>query len=123
MLKDLEQLKKQLAELAEVINSFKSEAVQLKIIEFIFKGGGSEAPALPGNIDTDAGKRNRRRKKRSSPRELRGTSTEKHKTRRGRSGSGKGAWPAPGSEDTELGVLMEPEVGHGKTEVYPRVQA
>jgi hypothetical protein len=29
----------------------------------------------------------------------------------------------PGSEDTELGVLMEPEVGHGETEVYPRVQA
>jgi hypothetical protein len=22
-------------------------------------------------------------------------------------------WPAPGSEDTDLGVLMEPEVGHG----------
>jgi len=34
-----------------------------------------------------------------------------------------GLWPAPGSEDTELGVLMEPEVGHGETEVYPRVQA
>jgi hypothetical protein len=33
------------------------------------------------------------------------------------------AWPAPGSEDTELGVLMELEVGHGETEVYPRVQA
>jgi hypothetical protein len=32
-------------------------------------------------------------------------------------------WPAPGSEDTELGVLMELEVGHGETEVYPRVQA
>jgi len=32
-------------------------------------------------------------------------------------------WPAPGSEDTELGVLIEPEVGHGETEVYPRVQA
>jgi hypothetical protein len=27
-------------------------------------------------------------------------------------------WPAPGSEDTELGVLMELEVGHGETEVY-----
>jgi hypothetical protein len=26
-------------------------------------------------------------------------------------------WPAPGSEDTELGVLMELEVGHGETEV------
>jgi hypothetical protein len=33
------------------------------------------------------------------------------------------AWPAPGSEDTELGALMEPEVGHGETEVYARVQA
>ena len=32
-------------------------------------------------------------------------------------------WPAPGSEDTELGVLMEPEVDHGKAEVYARVQA
>ena len=32
-------------------------------------------------------------------------------------------WPAPGSADTELGVLMEPEVSHGETEVYTRVQA
>jgi hypothetical protein len=36
---------------------------------------------------------------------------------------GLAVWPAPGSEDTELGVLMELEVGHGETEVYPRVQA
>jgi hypothetical protein len=32
-------------------------------------------------------------------------------------------WPVPGSEDTEFGVLMEPEVRHGETEVYARVQA
>jgi hypothetical protein len=32
-------------------------------------------------------------------------------------------WPAPGSEDTELVVLMEREVGHGEAEVYTRVQA
>ena len=32
-------------------------------------------------------------------------------------------WPAPGSEDTELGVLMEREVGHGEAKVYTRVQA
>jgi hypothetical protein len=32
-------------------------------------------------------------------------------------------WPAPGSEDTELGVLMEPEVRHGEAEVYAGVQA
>jgi hypothetical protein len=36
----------------------------------------------------------------------------------------KGAdWPAPGFEDTKLGVLMEPEVRHGTSEVYTRVQA
>jgi hypothetical protein len=33
------------------------------------------------------------------------------------------SWPAAGSEDTELGVLMELEVSHGETEVYARVQA
>jgi hypothetical protein len=32
-------------------------------------------------------------------------------------------WPAPGSEDTELGVLMELEVSHGETEVHAGVQA
>ena len=32
-------------------------------------------------------------------------------------------WPAPGSEDTELGVLMEREVRHGEAEVYARIQA
>ena len=30
----------------------------------------------------------------------------------------KAKWPAPGSEDTELGVLMELEVRHGEAEVY-----
>ena len=33
------------------------------------------------------------------------------------------SWPAPGSEDTELGVFMGPEVRHGEAEVYARVQA
>jgi hypothetical protein len=32
-------------------------------------------------------------------------------------------WPAPGSEDTEFGVLMEQEVRHGEAAVYARVQA
>ena len=35
----------------------------------------------------------------------------------------KSIWPAPGSEDTELGVLMEREVRHGAAEVYAGVQA
>ncbi len=32
-------------------------------------------------------------------------------------------WPAPGSEDTKLGVLMEREVRHGASEIYAGVQA
>jgi hypothetical protein len=32
-------------------------------------------------------------------------------------------WPAAGSTDTELGVFMELEVGHGETEIYAGVQA
>ena len=35
----------------------------------------------------------------------------------------KAQWPAPGSEDTKLGVLMEREVRHGAAEVHARVQA
>ncbi len=35
----------------------------------------------------------------------------------------RAVWPAPGSEDTELGVFMGAEVGHGKTTVYTGVQA
>jgi hypothetical protein len=31
-------------------------------------------------------------------------------------------WPAPGSEDTELGVFMGPEVRHGETTFYAGVQ-
>jgi hypothetical protein len=32
-------------------------------------------------------------------------------------------WPSPDTADTELDVLMEPEVGHEEMEVYTRVQA
>jgi len=32
-------------------------------------------------------------------------------------------WPAPGFEDTELGVFMGPEVSRGETKVYAGVQA
>jgi hypothetical protein len=42
---------------------------------------------------------------------------------RGRSDPDLAAWPAPGFEDTELGVLTELEVSHGEMEVYAGVQA
>ena len=55
--------------------------------------------------------------------QLEALSTSKRKAVRTGSSLRGRKWPAPGSEDTELGVLMELEVGHGETEVYPRIQA
>ena len=36
MIQDFEEVKKQLAELSDVLNKFKSEQVQLKIVELVF---------------------------------------------------------------------------------------
>src|SRR5687768_5879979 len=44
MIKDFEATKRQLGELAEVINKFTSEAVQLRIVELIFGASPNEAP-------------------------------------------------------------------------------
>jgi hypothetical protein len=40
MIKNFEEVKKQLAELSGVVNKFKSEQVQLKIVELVFRGAG-----------------------------------------------------------------------------------
>ena len=37
--------------------------------------------------------------------------------------SKEATWPVPGLEDTELGVFMKPEVGHGTTAACTGVQA
>ncbi len=39
MIKNFEEVRKQLAELSEVVNKFKSEAVQLRLVELVFAGG------------------------------------------------------------------------------------
>ncbi|NUM43034.1 MAG: hypothetical protein HUU45_15570 [Leptospiraceae bacterium] len=66
MLKDFESLKRQLTELAGVINTFKSEAVQIKIIDLLFQNDpilfsqkSHEAELLPD------GKRSRQVEKRN----------------------------------------------------------
>jgi hypothetical protein len=48
MLKNIDLIKKQLSELASVINLYKSEAVQLKLVELIFKHATEEAEAGSG---------------------------------------------------------------------------
>jgi hypothetical protein len=38
-------------------------------------------------------------------------------------GGALAVWPAPGSEDTELGVILEPEVVYGTQTLCTRIQA
>lgn len=47
MFKDFETTKSHLTELAEIINKFKSEAVQLRLVELIFSGAGFVPSAVP----------------------------------------------------------------------------
>ena len=42
ILKDFDVVKKQLSELAEAVNKFKSEAVQLRLVELVFAGGAPQ---------------------------------------------------------------------------------
>jgi hypothetical protein len=58
MIRNFEQIKTQLAELATVINSFKSEAVQLRIVDLLFKG------AAPPEEEHEAFKPAQRRRQR-----------------------------------------------------------
>lgn len=47
MIKNFAELRKQLEDLSSVINSFKSEAVQLRIVELIFRGKSEEDDPQP----------------------------------------------------------------------------
>lgn len=86
MIANFDILKKQLSELAAVINSFKSEGVQLRIIELIL-GGSSDA----GHGDARAGE-TPPRKKRSRPRTPKQKATSEGKPKRKRkASSGTGA--------------------------------
>lgn len=67
MLKDFNKTKNQLKELSTVLNSFKSEAVQLKIIELLLQGSPVDEvilsrPAKAEQVFTGARKRGRPRK-------------------------------------------------------------
>lgn len=68
MLKEFETIRAQLAELAPVINAFKSEAVQLRIVELVFArrhGSGKEDTA---ETEQGSAKGPKTRKRRAKPR-------------------------------------------------------
>lgn len=94
MIKNFEEVKKQLSELSEVINQFKSEQVQLKLVELVFKGtwlandedkASSEHPA----IKRAAGGRKRKAKAAAPPESHGGAATKPAKSKtRSKAGTG-----------------------------------
>ncbi len=64
MIKNFDEVKKQLSDLSSIINAFKSEAVQLRIVELIFKQVPHELTTDPseGADESSKSKPTRRRK-------------------------------------------------------------
>jgi hypothetical protein len=87
---DINVLKKKLKELADVINSFKSEAVQLKIVELLFEGVEVATESI-GEEKKPASKRRRRPKKltKKEPKAKKNKDSIKQAKIRG---TGKGSW-------------------------------
>lgn len=64
MLKNIELIKTQLSELAGVINLYKSEAVQLKMVELVFKHATSgDSPAVDVTKESQVKRRGKRKQK------------------------------------------------------------
>ncbi|MDH4187010.1 MAG: hypothetical protein OEV08_08425 [Nitrospira sp.] len=83
MLKDFEAIKAQLAELADVINKFKSEAVQLRIVELVLQGKNVESGGESSNEVATPKKGKKKRKPASSS-----TNTADGKKKRASGGTG-----------------------------------
>jgi hypothetical protein len=90
MIRDFDTVKQQLSELAEVVNKFKSETVQLKIVELVLGGAKSvETADEPEGIElkeTPVKRRKARRKTRAPKTESSDTAVSAPRIRR----SGKG---------------------------------
>jgi len=70
MIKNFETIKKQLGELSEVINSFKSEAVQLRIIELVLGlPSNEESGSEPTSEVNDRSSKKRKAKKKTKAKE------------------------------------------------------
>lgn len=84
-IENLAEMKKQLTDLASVLNAFKSESVQLRLLEFIL-GEVSVADSLPGQTGTKAPAK--RRRKQTKPPADKSTDAPSTKKKTAPSGSG-----------------------------------
>jgi hypothetical protein len=86
MLKDFDVVKGQLKELAEVVNAFKSEAVQLRVVELVLGGSEPESGAHESHPTPNAGSRRPARRRPAQAENGKG-SGERKPARRGGRGS------------------------------------
>lgn len=92
MLRNIELIKTQLAELASVINLYKSEAVQLKIVELVFKHGtAGDSSDIVEDKESPVKRRGKRTQK---PVKTNRTGQKRQRTAAGRKTSSKRG-PAP----------------------------
>jgi hypothetical protein len=75
MIKNFDEVKTQLAELSDVVNKFKSEQVQLKIVDLIFKNAEFESDGDEGVEPQEVPTRSSPRKKRGGPRKRKVSAT------------------------------------------------
>jgi len=78
MFRDFENTKKQLAELADIVNKFKSESVQLKLLELLF----NSKPHEIDRVENEKPKRKQKpvhKRRKAEPLEKPANSTEKKK--------------------------------------------
>lgn len=87
MIKNFETVKAQLADLAGIINSFKSEAVQLRIIELVL--GGSKANEEEKELDEETTGQKKGSRQRRNKRPIKGAKDGSKKP--GKSSGGTGA--------------------------------
>lgn len=93
MISNFDEVKKQLFELSEVINKFKSEAVQLRIIEIVLGDDSSQEQAEDAQVNTNHATTKPRRRKltRSKSNNKTDTSATGEKTTKKSRSSGQGA--------------------------------
>ena len=95
MIKDFETIKKQLRDLSGVINGFKSEAVQLKVVDLLFQRMGIEAATPETTAAADSPKKRRATRKKAS------SNADGEKTPK-KARTSKGGRPGPGAMVTQL---------------------
>ncbi|MCW5896355.1 MAG: hypothetical protein KIT50_12205 [Bacteroidetes bacterium] len=86
MHKDIESLKKDLTEVAQIVNSFKSESVQLKVLEYVLHGWKGDQTATEEEMGGGSSKREARGKKQKPKTKTVNDKKEGRTTKRGRPG-------------------------------------